>query len=315
MMAAPEATFAIGLDIGGTKIAGGIVDLVGGHVLERRVIMTQPERGDEAVLDDALALTRALRDSAANQEIRVRGVGVGLCELVDPEGRVISAQSFDWRGLPVGERFAKIVEPAVLESDARAPALAEALYGAGRPYRIFAYITVGTGISYALVQDGKPFPGARGNALVFASMPLTTRCTECGALLNPVLEEIASGPALVEHYRRQTGQVVHGAEAVLAAVERGDSNAAEIVAWAGDALGNSAGFLVNVLDPEAIIVGGGLGLAGGLYWQRFVQSTREHIYADNARNLPILPAALGIDAGLIGAAASIIPAVERARRP
>jgi glucokinase len=60
-----------------------------------------------------------------------------------------------------------------------------------------------------------------------------------------------------------------------------------------------------VLDPEAIIVGGGLGLAGGLYWERFVASTREHIYADNARDLPILRAALGTDAGLIGAAASV----------
>ncbi|HXF64026.1 MAG TPA: ROK family protein, partial [Caldilineaceae bacterium] len=211
-----------------------------------------------------------------------------------------------WRALPVQQRFSEIA-PAVVESDVRASALAEARYGAGQRFSLFAYITVGTGISSALVQEGRPFAGARGNALVLATMPLTTRCDRCGALLNPVLEEIASGPALVAAYNRQGGSA-RRAEEVLAAARSGDPLANEVVAFAGESLGNSVAFLVNVLDPEAVVVGGGLGMAGGLYWERMVAATRAHIYADATRALPILRAALGVDAGLVGAAAATLVA-------
>lgn len=305
-----EQNFAIGIDIGGTKIAGGIVNLATGHVLARQEIPTPVRRGGLAVLDDTVGLAAQLHKEATTRGIRLAGIGIGLCELVDLAGRVTSAQTFDWRDLPVQARLAEVAAPVVIESDARAPALAEARFGAGRPYHLFVYLTVGTGISYSLVQEGRPFAGARGNALVLASMPLTTRCTACGTLLHPVLEEIASGPMLVARYNRASGEAVLRAEQVLEAVAAGSQLATEIVGEAGEALGTSVGFLVNVLDPEAIIVGGGLGLAGGLYWQRFVASTREHIYADNARQLPILRAELSTDAGLIGAALKIQAIVQ-----
>ena len=91
-------------------------------------------------------------------------------------------------------------------------------------------------------------------------------------------------------------------QALFAAVNEGDALAIDVVRSAGEALGNSVAFLCNVLDPAAVIVGGGLGLAGGLYWDAFVAATRAHIYAEETRALPILPAALGVDVGLIGAA-------------
>ncbi|MBI3958922.1 MAG: ROK family protein [Chloroflexi bacterium] len=299
---------AIGLDVGGTKIAGGLVARATGEVLLRRVIPTAPERGGQAVLDDCLALAGGLLADGAAQGYAVQGIGVGVAELVDLDGNVTSAHTIDWRGVPVQAAFARLA-PALVESDARAPALAEGMYGAGRPYRIFCYVTVGTGISSCLVQDGRPYAGARGNALVLATMPLSTICTVCGAELHPVLEEFASGPALVARYNRQGGQAVERGEAVLAAAA-GDAVAVEIVGSAGDALGSSVAFLVNVLDPEAMIVGGGLGMAGGLYWERFVASTRQHIYAENSRGLPILHASLGVDAGLVGAAAAIFQRIE-----
>lgn len=295
---------AIGLDIGGTKIAGGVVHSATGQVLTRRVISTFPKRGGQAVLADAMALAETLMAEASKLNLAVLGIGIGVCELVDPNGNVTSNNSFDWRGVPVQEIFSTLA-PTIVESDARAPALAEALFGAGKPFRLFAYVTVGTGISYCLVQEGKPFAGARGNAITLASMPLTTTCTNCGTVLNPILEEFASGPAIVARYNQQTGATVRRAEEVMAARQTGDAIATEIIQSSGEALGNSVGFLVNILDPEAIIVGGGLGLAGGLYWERFVAATRAHIYADDARMLPILPAALGVDAGVIGAATTI----------
>jgi glucokinase len=226
---------------------------------------------------------------------------MGVCELVDPRGNVTSAYNFDWRHLPVQQQLGEIA-PAVVESDVRAAALAEAHYGAGAPFTLFGYVTVGTGISSCLVQAGKPLAGARGNALVLATMPLTTTCTTCGAVLQPVLEEFAAGPALLARYHQAGGRAAQNGQALFAAVADQDAIAVAVVRSAGEALGTSVAFLCNLLDPEAVIVGGGLGLAGGLYWEAFVTATRTHIYAEDTRALPILPAALGVDAGLIGAA-------------
>ena len=299
---------AIGLDIGGTKIAGGIVDAVTGTVLLRQTIPTLPKRGGDAVLADALVLAESLLLTAKAMQREVAGIGLAVCELVDPHGNVTSANSFDWRDMPVQAIFSKLA-PTVVESDVRAPALAEAIFGAGRAFKLFAYVTVGTGISSCFVQDGKPFAGARGNAITLASMPLTTVCTICGTVLNPILEEFAGGPALVRRYNEASGQSISRAESVLAAVAQGDPIAIEIVRSAGEALGNSVGFLCNILDPQAVIVGGGLGLAGGLYWSSFVAATRVHIYADDSRHLPILSAALGVDVGVIGAATQVFTRV------
>jgi len=294
----------LGIDVGGTKTAAGIVLFPEGRVVSRRVMPTRPERAGDEVLRDVLGLARELLDEAESSGNAVAGIGVGIAELVDPLGNVTSAHTIAWQGVPVRECFSRIA-PASVESDVRAAALAEALFGAGRPFRLFIYITVGTGISHSLVMDGLPFAGARGNALIFASGRYTTICTECGAVLTPVLEAFASGPALVERFNRHCpGRARTGAD-VLVAAEVGEPEAVEVVQTAGEALGVRVGALINELDPEAIVVGGGLGLAGGLYWDSFVASTRGHIWAENSRDTPILPAALGNDAGLIGAAAGL----------
>ncbi|MDQ3327105.1 MAG: ROK family protein [Chloroflexota bacterium] len=296
------ASHALGIDVGGTKIAAGVVALDTGQVLRRRLIPTDAERGGEAILADALDLTHSLLGDAQSLGIEPAAVGVGVAELVDAAGEIHSAHSLGWRGMPVRERFSAIL-PTVVESDVRAAALAEARFGAGRGCRLFAFVTVGTGISSSLVQDGLPIIGARGNALVLGTMPLSTICSECGAALRPVLEEIASGPALAARYRAKGGNARRG-EDVLASAAKGDTRAKEVVRIAGQALGSSVAFLVNVTDPEAVVVGGGLGSAGGHLWESFVPACRAHIYADATRLLPILQAALGPDAGLIGAAAA-----------
>ncbi|MCB0208575.1 MAG: ROK family protein [Anaerolineae bacterium] len=297
---------AIGLDVGGTKIAAGLVLKETGQVLQRRTIPTRPERGGAVLLDEVIALTTELLAEANQHCLEVLGIGIGLAELVDRQGHITSAHTIDWQRLPVQSRLADLA-PTVIEADVRAAALAEAQFGAGRDYRLFTYVTVGTGISSCLVQDGHPYAGARGNALVIGSSPLTTRCHNCGSILAPVLEDIAAGPALVAQYnhRVSTDQRLTRGEEVMTVLDQGDPLAATVIDQAGDALGVSVGWLVNVLDPEAVVVGGGLGLAGGRYWNRFVASTRQHIWADNSRSLPIIPAALGSNAGLIGAAAGV----------
>jgi glucokinase len=125
--------------------------------------------------------------------------------------------------------------------------------------------------------------------------------------VHPVLEEFASGPAIAKRFADTKNEQCRGTcEDVFKAASNGDKDANEILTSAGEALGVSVAFLVNVLDPEMIVVGGGLGTAPGLYWDNFVPSCREHIFAENSRGLPIVTARLGVDAGLVGAATLVL---------
>jgi glucokinase len=296
---------AIGLDIGGTKIAAGVVLWPSGEILQRTIIPTSPTRGGEAVLKDTYDLARQLHDWARGRQIEVAGIGAGVAELVDCDGNVTSSCTIDWRGRPVQQRLSEVA-PARVESDVRAAAVGEAIFGAGRGHPLFVYVTVGTGISYCLMQNGHPLKGAKGNAITMASSPLSTVCTHCGAKLRPVLEEFASGPAIARRFAQgHNGEPTETCEEVFRAASNGDKDAIEILTSAGEALGVSTAFLVNVLDPEMIVVGGGLGTAGGLYWNAFERSCREHIFADNSRALPIVTATIGVVAGLAGAPALV----------
>ena len=118
-------------------------------------------------------------------------------------------------------------------------------------------------------------------------------------------QELASGPGLAARFAALGGQSAASGEAVLAAAAANDPAAQEVVRNAAERLGVLIGLLVNALDPEVVIIGGGLGLAGGLYGSRLTASIRAHIWAESRRQLPILPAALGSDAGVIGAALTV----------
>lgn len=304
-MQATYPSYAIGLDVGATKIAGGIVDLTGGTVIQRQRVPTLPHRGGQTVLEDALSVANALMHQAHRDQCNIAGIGIGVPELVDLRGNITSENAIAWRGVPLQEIFSRLA-PAVVESDVRAAALAEAHFGAGRAFANLLYVTVGSGISSSLVLSGKPYAGAHGNALVLGSSPLTTTCTECGTVLEPILEEFASGLALTKRFQLARPDSSASGEAVFEAAAAGDSAAIEILCSAGEALGTSVGFAINILDPEAVIVGGGLGMAGGLYWSHFVRSCRAHVWSEAGRDLPIIMAALGADAGIIGAAALIL---------
>ncbi|MBM3834419.1 MAG: ROK family protein [Verrucomicrobia bacterium] len=310
---------AIGLDVGGTKIAGGVVTR-DGNVQRQRAIPTEPKRGSNKVLADTVALAESLTKDATSCGYEIDGVGLCVPELVDLQGKLISASTVDWRSVCVSSHFSHLA-PTFVEADSRAAALGEAIFGAGRPFKSFFFVTIGTGIGSCLVQDGRPYAGARGCAGTLASSSITTVCTECGKVTEPILEELASGPALVARYAQKcVPDETHfstassdvrspsrrtSAEDVLAGAAAGDPIAVEVVESAGIALGATVGLMINVLDPEAVVIGGGLGLAGGLYWNALITSTREHIWSETNRNLPILPAACGVNAGLVGAAAVV----------
>lgn len=287
----------LGIDVGGTKISAGLMSFPTGRVLAQRLTPTLASRGGRPVLDDALRLAREL----ASATERVDAIGLGVCELVDRHGRVASSNCIDWQNQPVREELCSIA-PAVIEADVRAAALAESLFGAARGFGTFLYVTVGTGISCCLMLEGRPFLGTRGATGTMGSSPLSIPCEQCGHVSQRTLEHIAAGPALVERFNALHGDAATGRE-VLAAAATGNAVAARIVQSASEALESQVALLVNVLDPEAVVMGGGLGMSDGPYWDHFIASTRRHIWSELHRDLPILRAATGVDAGWIGAAA------------
>jgi len=290
---------AIGVDVGGTKIAAGLVRLRDGVVLERLHQPTAPARGGAAVLDDALGLARQLWHAAEQSGFAPGAIGVALCELIDPAQRPASGHTVDWRGLAARERFAELA-PTTFEADVRAHAIAEARVGAGQAHGSFAFISIGTGISSTIMVDGAPWRGARGNALVLASSPHPQWCSRCGTHETTILEDAAAGPAILARYRAAGGNAVDTAE-VLARIDH-DPRAAMVVGEAAAALGSAIGWLVDVVDPAAVVLGGGLGSVDGVYHDWLCQAIRAAIYADDTRRLPIERARCGADAGVIGAA-------------
>ena len=297
-----ERRCTLGLDVGGTKIAGVALGAGGEVVVERRTIPTDLGRVGDDILDRAVALAEDLAACAADAGFAVGAIGVGVPEVVSLDGAIVSDGVIPWKNLPVGERFS-VIAPAILDSDVRAAARAEAELGAGRGLHSFAYVNVGTGVSSTVVIEGHPYAGAHGGALVLASGPTTGRCPSCNREFSLVVEEIASGPAIVSRCRRLGGHA-DGARDVIDQAGAGIAPALQTLQEAADALGSAIGQLINILDPEAIVVGGGLGATPGAYWGALVPAVRAHIWWDGARDIPILQTSLGADAGALGAALS-----------
>lgn len=294
------APIALGIDVGGTKTLFAIVDVTSGAIAEERRIDTpQGETSGNDFLQRVESEARQfVRSSSAGS---VSAIGLGICELVDRNGEVKSRHRVHWQGLPVRETLAAIA-PAIVESDVRTAALAEAYFGAGRDYRDFLYVNIGTGISTCLVIDREPYAGARGHALVIASAPSTMLCPDCGQLHEVILEDIAGGAGLVSRYREKAGIVVTHAGDVLANAEAGDLQARQVIEEATALLASALGMAIGVLDPEALIIGGGLGSSSGFYWEQLESKIRRHIWSTETRKLDIRRAELGAQAGAVGAA-------------
>lgn len=253
-------------------------------------------------MDDVLQLARDLIAGPLLSNASVAAIGVGVCELVDHDGRMASANCIPWLDIDVREELSAIA-PAVIEADVRAAALAEAAFGAGHGCGRFLYVTVGTGISCSLVLDGVPDSGTHGATGTMASSPLSIPCEACGHVSRRTLEDISAGPALVRRFAAAGGAAATARE-VLAAALAGDPRALGVIHSGAEALGSQIGLLINVLDPSAIIIGGGLGLSEGPYYDTVVAATRRHVWSPALRELPISRAATGADAGWIGAAAA-----------
>lgn len=299
-----EARTLLGVDIGGTKIAGGLVSWPSGRLLSRHQVPTQPERGSRAVMESVLELIRHL--TSVEGTPRPSAVGISLCELVSPEGLPLSRHTISWDTGSMADRLGDW-GPVVVEADVRAAARAEGAWGAGRGLGNFLYVTVGTGIASCLMLQGRPHLGAHGATGTLASSPTSHWCDHCGQLTGLSLEAVASGPGLVARFLELGGSAYSAVE-VLRAADAGDPRAQQVIKSGATALGSAVALLVNVLDPQALLIGGGLGISQGQFWNTFREAARRHLWSDVHRDLPILHAATGPDAGILGAA---LAAAER----
>ena len=263
----------VGIDVGGSKILAASVDVTAGHVLRELRTRTPVSAGGEAVLTACVELVHDLAPEGAD------AVGIGLCEFVDLSGMPTSAFTVDWREVDVASAF-QGCRRVRIESDVRAAALAEARFGDAAPFESFLYLTVGTGVSHCLVLNGQPYAGARGNAIVVGAPPV---------------EQGSGGLALARHAG------VDRAELALSTPAH-----APLVDTAAHELGLALAALVNALDPEAVVVGGGLGLVDA-YRERVARAARTAIEHEATRELPILPATLGPRSGVVGAALAAAP--------
>lgn len=299
-----NSTLVAALDIGGTKTAAALVD-VAGRVLERARAATPASEGSSAVLATAAALVQSVRGTRP-----VLGLGVGSAGIVDPASGVVTGATDvlpGWIGTNLrGELSAALGIPVVVRNDVHAHALGEATYGAGVGCTTLLYVAVGTGVGAAFAHSGLPgglLSGAHAAAGHVGHVPSPEAgdlaCT-CGGRGH--LEAIAAGPALVREHARRTGVRAADLGEVAVLATGGDPDAAAVLELGGRAVGAVVGGLVNVLDPDVVVVGGGVASLGEVWWRPL----REAVVAGvlpALRGTPVVPSALGEDAALLGAAA------------
>lgn len=305
---------AIGLDVGGTKIAAAVVG-VDGTVRDELVEATPEDSGAEEVEPILLGLIERLRGRAGDGVITA--VGMGAAGIVEwPAGRIRWAPNNAYRDWPVRERLERATGlPVAVDNDANVAALAEARLGRARRSEL-VLITVGTGIGGGVVLGGRIYRGPTGLGAELGHIVLNPDGPRCGCGNHGCFEAYASGTALTRMGRdaaaddprgliatlgRAEGEVT--GHTVTAAAEQGDPVARTLFARLGRWLGVGIASLANILEIEAVVVGGGLVATGDLLLEPARAAAREYAYAPLARGVvPIEAARFGADAGIVGAA-------------
>jgi len=307
-------TLACGIDVGGTKIAGGVVD-TDGRVLAHATVQS-PAEHVEAIEEAIVGLVNNLR-----AEHPIEAVGVGAAGYVDASrSTVLFAPNLAWRNVNLrAELEPRLDLPVVIENDANAAAWGEFTYGAGADVDDLLLVTVGTGVGGGLVLDGELYRGAFGVGGEIGHLRVVRDGQLCGCGKHGCLEQYASGSALVRNARAAAAGGGHAADELVAraggdphaidgplitqAAQEGDAFAVEQLANLGRWLGEGIAALATVLDPAAIAVGGGVGDAGDLLLEPLRVSFARHLSGLPYRPLAeVRPATLGNRAGMMGAA-------------
>ena len=303
----------VGIDIGGTKIAGALVNEAGEIIRDLKV----PTPANDPVALQA-AVVKMVEELRSGEQ--VSAVGVAAAGFIDAKQSVVYyAPNLSWRNEPLKEKLeAELGLPVVVENDANAAGWAEYRFGAGAGYHHMMMLTIGTGVGGAIVANGELFRGGFGIGAELGHMNFVPKGKLCGcgqhgcleqygsgtALLNSAKELVASGSEEAKRLKELSDSVpeLTGNE-VYKAIQEGDPGALRLLTELGSNLGLAVASLVAVLDPEIVVIGGGVSAAGELLLEPIRAAYLEHLPARGFRpELKVVGAQLHNDAGVVGAA-------------
>jgi glucokinase len=293
------------VDIGGTKIAVGMVD-DHGRVLAKTQTPTDPERYSVSVEE----VTRMLREMALEAGAEISGIGIGSTGPVDPIRGEFGDVDFlpGWRGKNPVNDLARIFNVRVaLENDGDAAALAEAGWGAGRNRKRLIYVTIGTGIGGGMIFDGQLYRGVDGAHPEMGHQVIDLAGPSCSCGLRGCWEALAAGPAMAALFKAQAPADYPNRESITARricelAQRGDAIARKATDQEADYLAIGLANLINLFTPDVIVLSGSVMKSAGLFMDRIRAVIRSGCRFVPAEKTELTLASLGDDTNLIGAA-------------
>lgn len=317
-----RADWIVGVDIGGTNINVGVLPFEGGAPLALRTKPTEPQRGAKFVVDRVVGLIEAaieeVMESQGVGRTAFAGVGIGSPGPLDRKtGTVISTPNLGWRNFPLRDLIRNAVGlPATLDNDANAATYGEWWLGAGRNVNTLVGITLGTGIGGGIVLDGELYHGASDAAAEIGHMTIDSTGRKCKCGNYGCLEAYASGPAIaaraIEGLEAGSASMLHEmvgdladirAETVFEAVVAGDRYATEVVHDTAKFLGAGLANIINVLNPEIVVISGGVTRAGDHLFVPLRAEVRRRSFRVSEEACRIVPGELTGTAGVVGAVA------------
>ncbi|MBU3210703.1 ROK family protein [Clostridium algidicarnis] len=305
--------YFIGIDLGGTKIAGVITDLKG-NIIKESIIKTMAEYGDKAIVLRIINLIEDLIVSSGKTLEDIRAVGIGSPGPLDPKrGIIITTPNLPFENFdiitPIKEKFNV---PVFLDNDANVAAIGEHTLGAGKSTKNMVYITVSTGIGGGAIINGKIYRGNTFNALEIGHMTLLPDGPKCNCGNYGCFEALASGTAISKRAKeavesgRDTSLLNYfkiTSYEVFKEAEKGDSVSMHIIDSSLEYLGIGIANIITLFDPEVIILGGGVMKAGQIIFDRIKEVVDQRCFKNMASACKIVPSALGEKSGVIGAIA------------
>ena len=309
----------LGVDLGGTKILTAVTNSQG-KMLSRDHSITPAKKGHEAVIQSILESAHRALDQAGVAISELGAIGVGAPGLSNPETGILftSPNLPGWQDIPLRDIMQKrLGKKTFLINDANAAALGEFYFGAARGARNFIYITLSTGIGGGIVIDGKIYTGAIGAAGEVGHMTIDDEGPICNCGNRGCWETLASGTALAREAKHRIKEGVRTsileyaegdiekvtAQAIHSAAEQGDSLAKELIARTGYYVGVGLANLINIFNPELIIIGGGLSNIGDMLLEPAFKVAGERAYKEAFQAVRFASAELGRNSGVLGAAA------------
>lgn len=327
-MSRPEptrpASLLIGVDLGGTNIRAALIRRDGVIVRQARRPSMQ-EHPPEATLERIVEACREVIDSAQAAPADVLGVGIGLPGIMDSAtGICFWSPNFPhWKDVPIGPRVSEALRlPVFILNDAKCAALGELVFGAGRGVRNMVLITLGTGIGGAFVVDGRLLLGPNGSIGEVGHHTVDPGGRRCGCGNFGCWEAMCARDAIIERAERklQAGRASRlreltargeiTPEAVSRAAAEGDPLAREVLEETGFWLGVGVANLINMLNPERFVIGGGIAQAGDLLLEPMRRTVNSRAVPLQRRTAQIVPAELGDQAGVMGAAVLVLDRLE-----